>query len=49
MPANVSQERKALVKAYGATLIESDPLEGSDGAIVLVREIVAADPRATAT
>ncbi len=45
MPANVSQERKALVRAYGATLIESDPLEGSDGAILLVREIVAADPR----
>lgn len=44
MPANVSQERKALVKAYGATLIESDPLEGSDGAIRLVREIVAQDP-----
>ena len=44
MPANVSQERKALVVAYGATLIESDPLEGSDGAIVQVREVVAADP-----
>ncbi len=45
MPANVSQERKALVKAYGATLIESDPLEGSDGAILLVRQMVAAHPR----
>ena len=44
MPANVSAERKALVKAYGATLIESDPLEGSDGAIGVVREIVAAAP-----
>jgi cysteine synthase B len=44
MPANVSLERKALARAYGATLIESDPLEGSDGAIRLVREIVAADP-----
>jgi len=44
MPANVSAERKALVKAYGATLIESDPLEGSDGAIRLVRELVAAEP-----
>lgn len=44
MPANVSTERKALAKAYGATLIESDPLEGSDGAIRLVRELVAADP-----
>ena len=44
MPANVSSERKALVKAYGAHLIESDPLEGSDGAIELVRSIVASDP-----
>ena len=44
MPANVSPERKALVRAYGATLIESDPLEGSDGAIRLVRQLVAADP-----
>ncbi len=44
MPANVSAERKALVRAYGATLIESDPLEGSDGAIQRVQEIVAAAP-----
>ncbi len=44
MPANVSAERKALVRAYGAALIESDPLEGSDGAIQLVRELVASDP-----
>lgn len=44
MPANVSQERKALVKAYGAELIESDPLEGSDGAITLVRRLVAEAP-----
>ncbi len=44
MPANVSLERKALVKAYGATLIESDPLEGSDGAILHVRELVAREP-----
>ena len=44
MPANVSVERKALVQAYGAHLIESDPLEGSDGAIEVVREIMAAAP-----
>lgn len=44
MPANVSKERKALVSAYGATLIESDPLEGSDGAIRRVRELVAVHP-----
>jgi S-sulfo-L-cysteine synthase (O-acetyl-L-serine-dependent) len=44
MPANVSSERKALVRAYGATLIESDALEGSDGALRQVQEMVAADP-----
>ncbi|HRW08707.1 MAG TPA: pyridoxal-phosphate dependent enzyme [Caldilineaceae bacterium] len=44
MPANVSAERKALVRAYGATLIESDPLEGSDGAIRLVRKLVEEAP-----
>ena len=44
MPANISQERKALARAYGAKLIESDPLEGSDGAILKVRELVAAHP-----
>jgi cysteine synthase B len=44
MPANVSSERKALANAYGATVIESDPLEGSDGAIRLVRDLVASDP-----
>jgi cysteine synthase B len=44
MPGNVSRERKALARSYGATLIESDPLEGSDGAIRMVRGLVAASP-----
>jgi len=44
MPSNVSAERKALVTAYGAEIVYSDALEGSDGAITLVREIVAKDP-----
>ena len=44
MPANVSAERKALAAAYGAKLIESDPLEGSDGAIRMVRELVSNEP-----
>lgn len=44
MPANVSAERKAIVRAYGAELIQSDPLEGSDGAIRKVRAIVAGQP-----
>src|ERR1700693_5343797 len=44
MPANVSAERKALVVAYGAEIVYSDPLEGSDGAILKVRELVEAEP-----
>ncbi len=44
MPRNVSTERKALVTAYGAEIVYSDAGEGSDGAIRLVREIVANDP-----
>ena len=44
MPANVSAERKALVTAYGAEIVYSDAGEGSDGAIRMVRDIVALDP-----
>jgi cysteine synthase B len=44
MPHNVSAERRALVHAYGAEVTFSDPMEGSDGAIRLCREVLAADP-----
>lgn len=44
MPENVSEERKKILAAYGAELIQTDPLEGSDGAITTVRELVAANP-----
>jgi cysteine synthase B len=44
MPANVSAERRALISAYGAEVVYSDAGDGSDGAIRLVRELVAADP-----
>ena len=44
MPANVSTERKKIVAAYGAKVIFSDPLEGSDGAIRRCRAIIAAEP-----
>jgi cysteine synthase B len=44
LPSNVSAARKRIARAYGAELVFSDPLEGSDGAIRRVRELVAADP-----
>lgn len=43
MPSNVSQARKDIVEAYGAKIIYSDPLEGSDGAIVLAKALVEKD------
>src|SRR5271154_2441376 len=40
MAGNVSRERKRVLAAFGAKAIYSDPLEGSDGAIVLCRKII---------
>ncbi len=44
VPANASAERRVLLRMYGAELIETDPLEGSDGAIRRARELGAAEP-----
>lgn len=42
VPGSASEERKRTLAAYGARVIFSDPYEGSDGAIRLVRDMVAA-------
>jgi cysteine synthase B len=44
MPANVSPERKRILKAYGAEVILTDPLESSDGAIRKARQLYAGNP-----
>lgn len=44
VPANVSEERKRILRAYGAKVIWTDPAEGSDGAICKARELIAAEP-----
>src|SRR5690349_19525198 len=44
VPANASAERKALLEAYGAEVIFTDPLDGSDGAIRRARQLAAAHP-----
>jgi S-sulfo-L-cysteine synthase (O-acetyl-L-serine-dependent) len=46
MPANVSIARKQIIGAYGTKIIYSSEFEGSDGAIELVRKIVAEEPDA---
>lgn len=44
VPANASPERKALLETYGAKVLLTDPLDGSDGAIRAARELAATDP-----
>jgi cysteine synthase B len=44
LPGNASDERKRILKAYGAEMLFSDPGEGSDGAIRLCRTIYMEDP-----
>jgi len=44
MAENVSRERKKIIEAFGAKPIFSDAMEGSDGAIRMCREILAANP-----
>jgi S-sulfo-L-cysteine synthase (O-acetyl-L-serine-dependent) len=44
MPQNVSEERKKILGAYGATIVYTDPGEGSDGAIRAARELAAKHP-----
>lgn len=43
MPSNVSSERKRILNAYGAEIVYTDPMEGSDGAIRRVRDMVQGD------
>ncbi len=44
IPANVGMERKKIIAAYGAKMIFSSPMEGSDGALELCRDMLKKDP-----
>lgn len=44
LPENASPERKLILRAFGAELVLTSPLEGTDGAIREVRRVVAEDP-----
>src|SRR5437899_3880179 len=44
LPANASLERKRILRFHGTEIIETDPLQGSDGAQVAARKLAALDP-----
>ena len=45
MPENVTEERRRLLRLYGAETIESPGSEGSNGAVRLARELAEREPR----
>ena len=45
MPANATQERRMLLELYGATVVDSPPEQGSNGAVRLAQEIAEREPR----
>src|SRR5678816_2726202 len=44
VPANVTPERKKILKSFGADVVFTDPMQGSDGAILRVKELYAERP-----
>jgi cysteine synthase B len=44
MPSNVSKARKDIALSFGTDIVYSDPMEGSDGAIRVAREMATRDP-----
>jgi len=44
LPTNANAERKTILRAFGVTIVETSPLEGSDGAIRKARELYEANP-----
>ena len=44
VPENVTPERKRILRAYGADIVFTSPMEGSDGAILRVKAMHAENP-----
>src|SRR5262245_56108888 len=44
VPANVTPERKRILQAFGAEVIYTDPMQGSDGAIIRVKQMYEESP-----
>jgi cysteine synthase B len=45
MPANATEERRRLLRLYGATIIDSQADQGSNGAVKLAIELAEQDPK----
>jgi cysteine synthase B len=43
VPENVTPERKRILRAFGAEIVFTDPMDGSDGAILRAKAMYAAD------
>jgi cysteine synthase B len=44
VPENVTPERKRILRAFGAEIVFTDPMDGSDGAILRAKAMYAAHP-----
>ncbi len=44
VPENVTPERKRILHAFGAEIVYTDPMDGSDGAILRAKAMYAAEP-----
>jgi len=44
VPENVTPERKRILRAFGAEIVFTDPMDGSDGAILRAKAMYAAEP-----
>jgi cysteine synthase B len=44
VPENVTPERKRILRGFGAEIVFTDPMDGSDGAIIRARAMYTADP-----
>jgi len=44
VPANVTPERKRILQAFGADVVYTDPMQGSDGAIIRVKQMYEESP-----
>lgn len=44
LPKNASEERKRTLRFHGAKLVETDPLQGTDGAQMVAREMAKREP-----